>query len=296
MPEWTGDDGVTERSHLAPAVRLAWGSATDVGAVRTVNEDALLSSPPVFLVADGMGGYAAGDLASAAVVEAMSAAAGQDYVDPAWVLGTLGRVADELRRSIDGGTTVAGAAMVCQEGQPYWMVFNVGDSRVYHSARGAVRQVTVDHSVVQEMVDAGEIAAEDARFHPQRNVITRAIGSPDALRPDLWFLPIDRSGRLMMCSDGVTSELEDAVIREILGRPRDAQQTADELVRAARAAGGRDNISAVVVDVISVAGEDDRAADEDETVPRDRRAAGSDPERTGPRAEAEASTVRGASA
>lgn len=288
VPRADAEPGSADAVGRSDPVELAWGSTTDVGRVRTVNEDAVLAVPPIFLVADGMGGYAAGDVASSAVVAAFSEARSRESVTPDWVLDCLATVDAELRDTIEGGTTVTGAAIVRQEGRPYWMVFNAGDSRVYHATGGAVEQVTVDHSVVQELVDAGELTAEQARLHPRRNVITRAVGSPEEIRPDIWLLPMQPGGRLMLCSDGVTSELSGDAIRAIVADGRGPQDTADALVAAALSAGGRDNVSAVVVDVIAVGVGGAAPVEEGETLPHERRSAAcdDDPGRTRPRADA----------
>lgn len=290
-------DGASEAlSTRAPAViEVVCGSCTDVGRVRQVNEDSLLGAPPVFLVADGMGGYSAGDVASATVVDEFSSAAGREYVTPEWVLSCFNRADERIRGGVGGGTTVAGAAVVRQEGEPYWLVFNIGDSRVYHCGDGEVNQVTVDHSVVQELVDAGEVSAERARFHPQRHIITCAIGSPDDLQPDFWLLPIAPGDRLMVCSDGLTSEVGDLRIRDIVGATADPQQAAEELVAAALAAGGRDNVSTVVVDVISTGSPAIESSGDSETRPRNGMllAGGDDSEHTRPRARAAALVADG---
>jgi protein phosphatase len=135
------------------------------------------------------------------------------------------------------------------------MVFNVGDSRVYRLAGDHVEQLTVDHSEVQELVLAGVITREQARIHPRRNVVTRALGSESGLRPDHWLLPAVGGDRYLVCSDGLFGELPDEVILPLLtvGYP---QQAAEALVAAANDAGGRDNVTAIVVDI---AADDDGA-------------------------------------
>ena len=230
-------------------IELISGSATSVGLVRSVNEDSLRDTPPVFLVADGMGGYAAGDVASAIVIEEFAGADGLAALTPEWVIGALDRAHARIRQT-QGGTTVAGAAVVEQDGLPYWLVFNVGDSRVYLRSGGEFSQVSIDHSVVQELVDAGRISVESARLHPQRHVITRAVGAADANRPDLWLVPALPGDRLLICSDGISAELSADVIEHEVAAGGAAQQVADALLDIALRAGGRDNISIVVVDVL----------------------------------------------
>jgi hypothetical protein len=141
------------------------------------------------------------------------------------------------------------------------MVFNVGDSRVYRLAAERIVQLTVDHSEVQELVLAGVLTREQARTHPRRNIVTRALGSAPTVHSDHWLLPAVAGDRFLICSDGLTGELPDEVILPLLtvGGP---QQAADALVAAANDAGGRDNITAVVVDIVG----DARAADETPTL------------------------------
>jgi protein phosphatase len=145
------------------------------------------------------------------------------------------------------------------------MVFNVGDSRVYRLSGDRLEQLTVDHSEVQELVLAGVITREQARTHPRRNVVTRALGSDAGLLPDHWLLPAISGDRYLICSDGLFSELPDDAILPLLAAGS-AQQAADALVSAANDAGGRDNVTAVVVDIDS----DDEDEDVDETtLPRE---------------------------
>ncbi len=261
-------------------IQVSWGSATHVGRTRAVNEDALLAAPPIFLVADGMGGHASGGTASSIVVEEFRAPADATSVSAQWVLDAFRRAHDRIRHAFNGGTTVAGLAAVQQNGQPYWLIFNVGDSRVYHRSAGAVAQISVDHSVVQELIDSGELSVDKARTHPQRHIITRAVGSPEEIRPDFWLLPAVTGDRLMICSDGVTSEIGPDEINE-LTRSEDGppQQVADALLELALRQGGRDNITVVVVDVLAVESEPSSATAE--VIPEPREAI--DTDRTLPR-------------
>ena len=233
-------------------MRTSWGSATDRGRVRRLNEDALFAEAPVFVVADGMGGHAAGDVASRVTVEEFARLAGRDAVTHEDVQECLVRAARSVRESVGagrtGGTTVAGVALTDSGGDPYWLVFNVGDSRVYRLADGALVQISVDHSVVQELVDAGRLRPEDVAKHPDRHVITRAVGTGAVPSPDFWLLPAGAWDRLLLCSDGLTQELDDDAIRFLLLAQPDPQSAAQILVQAAVEAGGRDNVTAVVVD------------------------------------------------
>jgi protein phosphatase len=234
-------------------VTLSFAAVSDVGRRRTANEDSLIVRPPVFAVADGMGGHAAGDLASAAAVARLAELAGLEGVG--WE--RIGESLTEAAHDIDGlaadipigvGTTVTGAVFDVQA--LTFAVFNVGDSRVYRFENGRLRQVTVDHSVVQELMDAGMLTAEDADRHPESNVITRALGFREDPQPDFWTLPVRTGLRLLICSDGLTRELGVARIRDALDAGEDALATANHLLEAALDAGGRDNVTIVIVDVV----------------------------------------------
>jgi protein phosphatase len=237
----------------AVMMQVAWGTATDRGRFRRINEDAHLAEPPVFLVSDGMGGHAAGEVAAAIVVDEFRSRAGQGDVESAWVTECIVRAGRRIRDGVRGGATVVGAAVVNHSGDPYWLAFNIGDSRAYRCADGELTQISVDHSYVQELVDAGELTRGEVRHHPQRNVITRAVGLAGDGDPDCWLIPGREGDRLLFCSDGVTGELDDAGIKDILVGHVDPQIAADELIAAALRAGGRDNATAVVVDVLAVA-------------------------------------------
>lgn len=236
------------------SVVLNVASLTDTGLKRTANEDSVLDASPIFLVADGMGGHEAGDRASAAVVAAFEPLRGRE-VELDDVRDALSRAASVVEDIAAGhkrgaGSTVTGVALLEHEGTPHWLVFNVGDSRVYRHHGNELTQLTVDHSLGQELVDAGELRAEDLASFSQRNVITRAIGAPDSTA-DSWLLPVVDGERLLLCSDGLSGEVSDEAIRATLtmnGRPETA---ATALVRRALHAGGRDNVSVVVIDVVS---------------------------------------------
>lgn len=237
---------------------LDWAGVTDVGRRRAHNEDSYLAESPLFVVADGMGGHSAGDVASDAVVRRMSEIASRPFATTDDVEAAL-RVATEdiavaaADTELGVGTTATGAFLSRDgdDGEVEFTVFNVGDSRVYLFEDGRLRQVTVDHSVVQEMVDAGLLHADDAEKHPDSNVITRAVGFDVDPRPDYWRLPARPGLRLLVCSDGLTKELAAGRIADLLGSVEGAEPAATALVEAAVEAGGRDNVTAVVVDVRS---------------------------------------------
>jgi len=227
-------------------------SSTDRGLVRKVNEDSFISDPPLFAVADGMGGHAFGDRASqvaAAVLHQRTAGVG-----PTSIKNVIDAVtaANEAVQGISeddfAGTTLTGVALVESEDQEscYWMVFNIGDSRVYTWSDGVLTQVSVDHSAVQELVDEGVITASEAPTHPERNVVTRAIGLKGDPEPDVWLLPAGGRHTFVLCSDGLTKELDDDAIAHELASADD-NGTAERLVAAALAAGGKDNVTVVVV-------------------------------------------------
>ncbi|MDQ1577376.1 MAG: family protein phosphatase [Microbacteriaceae bacterium] len=239
-------------------VTLSWGAATDTGRRRKHNEDSFLAQAPIFVVADGMGGHASGDVASAAVVARLAEATG-DFVDTAAIEAGLRAATadimladDELQIGV--GTTATGAAMTLQFNDPYWAVFNIGDSRVYSFERNELTQVTVDHSVVQELVDAGLIDAADAESHPDSNIITRAVGFDAEPMPDYWMIPIKLGLRMLLCSDGLTKEVNHERLRQHLAAGLSAKETASALIDAALDAGGRDNVTAIVVDVVASSG------------------------------------------
>ncbi|MDR7233421.1 PP2C family protein-serine/threonine phosphatase [Agrococcus sediminis] len=261
-----------------PSIALRWAGATHPGARRTVNEDSVFASFPVFLVADGMGGHASGDVASALAVEAFRSLKGRTLADVACVEEAVERAFDDVRtRALDepiGGTTLTGSVLVDVEGVAHWLVLNIGDSRTYLFEQGALQQVTVDHSVVQELVEAGALRRAEARSHPHRNVITRALGPGERQAADVWLRPAERGQRLLVCSDGLTGEVEDDEIAEILGDVASPAAAAALLLRRALDAGAPDNVSVVVVDVDAVAladGDlhDTHAQSVDDTIPRE---------------------------
>jgi serine/threonine protein phosphatase PrpC len=250
-------------------VELGYGAATDVGLVRKVNEDSLLADPPVFVVADGMGGHDGGEIASRIVVEEFARMADAGY-DPRRgahaVLETLRSCQRRLREYAathrsrnggpwDGGTTAVVALLVEEEDGPQWLLVNLGDSRIYRVTRGELLRVSTDHSLVQELVDSGRITEEQARVHPERHIVTRALGGPDPLHPDFFSFPLANAERILLCSDGVTDLVGDAELAELLTDVADPRDAAEQVVAAALAAGGIDNATAVVVDVMGWADE-----------------------------------------
>lgn len=238
-------------------VRLSWAAATDVGKRRRANEDSYVVKSPMFAVADGMGGHAAGDLASAAVVSRLAEITTTDFLSSGAVDAALGRATDDIDvvsvgNDMGVGTTATGAILTVEDGLPYFGVFNVGDSRVYSYEDHSLVQVTTDHSVVQEMVDSGLISREQAEIHPDSNIITRAVGFGEAPEVDFWLVPLRTGLRLLICSDGLTKEVDDHSLLAQLAAGYNAADTASALVKAALDAGGRDNVTTIVVDVLGV--------------------------------------------
>ena len=248
---------MVEQCEIAGA-QLAWGAATDVGKVRSLNEDSMLAVPPVFVVADGMGGHDAGEVASALTVSRLATLAEGEPTSVELVSAEIQNINSLLRAAADGpsgstmGTTGVGMVMVDNVGVLSWLVFNVGDSRAYVMDDDSLVQMSKDHSYVQELVDAGDIEPFEARVHPHRNVVTQALGADDQVHPDYWVRPVRPSERFLLCSDGLTGEVEDGVIAAVMSAGLPADQTAQELIELALANGGHDNVTAIVIDVVAV--------------------------------------------
>ena len=248
------------------------GSRTDTGLLRVLNEDSLLDGPQLWSVADGMGGHAAGDVASRLVIESLRRLGSSERaIRPPELASALAEAnaailayADEHPRAAGMGSTVAGVAQVSVGDEPHWVIFNVGDSRVYRCFGGSMARATTDHSEVEEMVLDGRITEDEARTHRLRNVITRSMGTDPAPQVDTWVLPQTPGERFLVCSDGLTTELTDPQIAEILLGVADPGQAAELLLSQALAAGGRDNVSVIVVDLL---GEAESDLDE-QTLPR----------------------------
>lgn len=228
-----------------------FGSRTDVGCVRDHNEDSLLVAPPLFAVADGMGGHAAGEVASEIAITVLGEKA-PHTPDAA----ALGRAVEDANRAVilaasekrgraGMGTTMTAAILQ----KDRLVIAQVGDSRAYLLHQGKLQQLTRDHSLMADMIEAGRLTPEEARTHPNRSVITRALGSDPRMVPDLYEITVETGDRLLLCSDGLSSMIEDAAIEATLARTRDPQRCASMLVNEAIAAGGYDNVTVVVVDV-----------------------------------------------
>lgn len=238
---------------------VAWGAATHVGMIRQQNEDSLLAQPGVFVVADGMGGHNAGEVASALAVQNMREAAATGFASAESVVAAVNAANSAIHKASGGptdqrgmGTTLTAVVpLSATNSEPLRMVVvNVGDSRVYLWRAGELKQVSSDHSYVQELLTEGYITAEEARVHPRRNIVTRALGIEGDVNADSWVLPMLKGDRYVLCSDGLVDEVEDVQIAHLLQQFADPQSAADALVMAANDNGGRDNVTVIVVDVI----------------------------------------------
>jgi len=230
-------------------MRIEAGVATDIGQVREGNEDSYLVEPPLFAVADGMGGHRGGEVASQLALET---------VETLFRAGT-GTLVDQVRaanqavfarsaadRKVSGmGTTLTAVQVLGDVAH----LAHVGDSRAYLLRAGSLRQLTDDHTLVQRMVQAGEITAEEADVHPHRNVLTRSLGTDPDVVVDEQDVGLLEGDRVLLCSDGLTSMVTEGQMQAILEATPAAQEAADRLVRAANRAGGVDNITVVVLAV-----------------------------------------------
>lgn len=248
----TPADGNAEET--PSSLRLSFGFGTDRGLRRELNEDSFLAADPLFTVADGMGGHEAGEVASRECIATLSK---QEFLTAASRTATASDLQQALHQAearireltnAKAGTTVTGVVLVEERGVPYWLVFNVGDSRTYLLSQGIFRQISVDHSEVQELVDGGFITPEQALVHPRRHVVTRALGAGSDTEADFWLVPVEEGDRILVCSDGLSGELSDSQIHRALSTLSHPQDAVDSLIQAALRSGGRDNITVIVVD------------------------------------------------
>jgi PPM family protein phosphatase len=272
-------------------IEFRWGTATDVGRVRQANQDQLLTATPVFVVADGMGGHNGGEVASAIAVDEMAKATDVASVDD--LIDAVQQANREIvdRSKLDPelrgmGTTLVALVGMIVDGEPRLGVANVGDSRLYRCAADELAQITEDHTLVEALVRDGRLTAEEAINHPQRNIVTRALGIDEKVLVDTWQLTPVEGDRYLLCSDGLFNELTPSEILEVVHRVDDPAAAAHELVEAACEAGGRDNVTVVIVDIITVEAapepaSDDRVISVHKAVP-DRVLHVDPPDRTGP--------------
>lgn len=231
---------------------LSWGARSDVGLVREHNEDAFLVRAPLFCVCDGMGGHAAGEVASKIAVDTIGAKAPETADDVA--LGAAVEAANaavlEGARSGQGKPGMGCTATCVLIDKNRMAVAHVGDSRVYLLHAGSLVRITHDHSYVEELVDAGEITADEARLHPSRSIITRALGSDPDMYADHFTLGVSAGDRVIVCSDGLSSMVADKDIEALAVSSATPQAAANNLTSAALTAGGHDNVTVVVIDVV----------------------------------------------
>jgi PPM family protein phosphatase len=239
-------------------LKLVAAGVTDVGRVRDGNEDDFLVDARTSLVAvaDGMGGHRGGEVASATALEALRAAvaSGEAIRDAIAVANDAVLEKSGSDQQLHGMGTTVTAGTLARGGT--LLVGHVGDSRAYLARDGQLSQITDDHSLVEEMVRGGELTKEQAEVHPQRSIITRALGIDPEIDVDVYPVELREGDRVLFCSDGLTTMVRQDEIAGVLSREPDPERAAQLLVDAANAAGGEDNVTALVVDVV-----------EDEAVP-----------------------------
>lgn len=234
-------------------------SVTDIGRRRRVNQDYVFTSetpvgnlPNLFVVADGMGGHNAGDFASSFAVETLvkNIAQDADYNPVKIIRHAIEQANDALRQEARRDSSLAGMGttiVVLTIAGEYAYVANVGDSRLYVVDQ-EIRQITRDHSLVQEMVRLGELRPEEARNHPDKNIITRALGARDNVNIDFFDLKLEEGSQILMCSDGLSNMLTDGEMKEILISEKDIEARAGDLVLEANRSGGKDNIAVILIE------------------------------------------------
>jgi len=245
----------TQRRMITVADRelqLSWAGATDQGRRRDSNQDAFLAEFPLFIVADGMGGHAGGEIASRSTIGRLQSMLvdgpiARDAIERALELA-VGDIAAHPETTDEGtGTTLTGVYLDVDDHEPHWVSLNIGDSRVYLLRDDRLVQVTTDHSVVQELIAAGKLSPEEAEGHPYSNVITRAVGASELTAPDYIMIDVRPGDRFVICSDGLTKELTDYGIQHFLREHTDPGAAVAAMMAAALENGGRDNVTVIVV-------------------------------------------------
>jgi protein phosphatase len=231
---------------------------TDRGRVRDHNEDSVLCTERVVAAADGLGGHAAGELASRLAVEQLEPLGARADLTPDDILEAVRAANQAIFAAGESdpdhaglGTTLCGVALVHLDGAEQCAAFNVGDSRVYGFGEGQLTQISVDHSEVQELQNAGLLDAEEAMHYPRRNIVTRWLGSDTDPVPDVWVFAPVVGARFLVCTDGLTNEVDDEAIAGVLAAHASPDAAVDDLVNRALEAGGRDNVTVAVIDVTS---------------------------------------------
>lgn len=237
-------------------LQLSWAGVTDQGRRRDTNQDAFLAEFPLFVVADGMGGHAGGEIASQSTVQRLQAivagGVARAPIEKALEMA-VADIADHPETTDEGtGTTLTGIFLEYEDGEPHWVSLNIGDSRVYLLRDDRLVQVTTDHSVVQELIAAGKLSPEEAEGHPYSNVITRAVGASELTAPDYLTIDVRAGDRFVICSDGLTKELTDYGIQHFLRENPEPGPAADAMLAAALENGGRDNVTLIIVQVENV--------------------------------------------
>ena len=242
---------------IGQSMQLTYGVATDTGNVRAQNEDSFLIGDNIFAVADGMGGHNAGEVASALATSLLHEKSIDQQLTPEWFVESISDINHTIHSSAAEnterrgmGTTLCALGLVTPEGEtvPQISLANVGDSRIYLARAGQFRQLTVDHSYVQELVSEGLITEDEAHTHPRRNIVTRALGIDERVAVDSWLIPLVSGDRFVLCSDGLVDEVTKSDIAEVVQRGMPPQATAAALVAQAKRNGGRDNITVIVID------------------------------------------------
>ena len=239
-------------------MNVAYGAKSDVGRVREANEDSYLIADPLFVVADGMGGHIAGDVASSTAVKVIQDESGDASSENP---GTLSKIISDANAAIwdkaQSDPALRGMGTTCtlvlvDESRVH--IAHVGDSRAYRLREGHLEQLTEDHTLVGRMVQEGRLSPEEAQHHPQRSIITRALGVDEDVQVDLETVELSEGDRLLICSDGLSSMVDDRPIESVLASESDPQRAADRLIEVANEAGGDDNITVVVIDFEKASG------------------------------------------
>jgi len=239
----TGDD-----------ITISWAGVTDTGLRRDNNQDAFLAQYPLFVVADGMGGHAGGEIASQSTISRLQEVVASGSITTGAIEHALeqavGDIAAHPETTDEGtGTTLTGVLFDIVDDDPRWISLNIGDSRVYLLRDDRLVQVTTDHSVVQELISSGRLSPEEAEGHPYSNVITRAVGASELTPPDYLGIEVQNGDRFVICSDGLTKELTDYGIQHFLREHADPATAVDAMLAAALENGGRDNVTIIIVKV-----------------------------------------------
>lgn len=235
-------------------VVLTWAGATDTGLRRDNNQDAFLAEYPLFVVADGMGGHAGGEIASQSTIARLQEVVSAGSVTTGAIEKALEQAVADIASHPDTtdegtGTTLTGVFLDTATDEPRWVSLNIGDSRVYLLRDERLVQVTTDHSVVQELISSGRLSPEEAESHPYSNVITRAVGASELTPPDYLGIEVVDGDRFVICSDGLTKELTDYGIQHFLREKADPAEAVDAMLAAALDNGGRDNVTLIIVKV-----------------------------------------------